>query len=112
MILLIMQHQCSPNISITFLHVSDLGRSPSILNPIIFIANDGDAENLTAIDYVMIALAFVGCCGVIYYFLRKLLGKKARRRVSFEGERVAAKTVENITNTGIEEDNEDRAYFQ
>eukprot|EP01040_Poterioochromonas_malhamensis_P005401 gene5402-5795_t len=74
-------------------------------------SNDGDAENLTAIDYVMIALAFVGCCGVIYYFLRKLLGKKARRRVSFEGERVAAKTVENITNTGIEEDNEDRAYF-
>ena len=81
-----------------------------------YIANNGDAETLQPIDFVMIAIACLALLAVVYFFLTKLFGKKARRRVSFQGDRVAAKTVENITGgntfeTG-EEDNEDRAYFQ
>jgi hypothetical protein len=70
--------------------------------------NDGSQETLTTLDYFMIVLAFLSIILAIAYFLYKLLGKKKRRRVSFEGERVAS----NIVGSMTEINNEDRAYYQ
>jgi len=66
----------------------------------------GKNETLTTADYVIIALVLIGIIIGLVYFLRRVMGKKMRRRVSFEGERLAARTVDNLT-----ESHEDRTYF-
>lgn len=70
--------------------------------------DDGDNEKLTALDYIMIALAAIAVIGGLGYFLYKFFGKKKRRHISFEGERVAT----NIAGPLAELDHEERAYYQ
>lgn len=70
--------------------------------------NSGDKEKLSALDYIMIALAGLAVLGGCAYFLYMFFGKKKRRHVSFEGERIA----ENIVGPLADLDHEDRAYYQ
>jgi hypothetical protein len=38
-------------------------------------SNNGDAESLQVIDYIMIVVAFLAICFGIYYFVKKFFGK-------------------------------------
>lgn len=64
-------------------------------------------EKLQPIDYVTIVFVLLGAIAGSIYLLFKFLGKKERRRLSFESDRIAQKAVDSLA----EEDIEGRAYF-
>lgn len=75
--------------------------------------NDDDKnEKLTILDYIIIIFAGLALLYGVYYILMKMLVRKPRRRVSFEGEKLAERTIENFLGNGIDEFHEDRAYFK
>ncbi len=75
------------------------------------IDDDGQPAGIEVMDGLMIAVAFCACIYGVYYFLQRMFGKKQRRRVSFESERIAARTVENMTD-GYDDGMGHKAYFQ
>lgn len=70
--------------------------------------DSGHNERLSVLDYVVISLAAIAVLAGAGYFLYRFFGKKKRRHISFEGERVAT----NIAGPLAELDHEDRAYYQ
>jgi hypothetical protein len=95
--------------NITLGNYSTYYRSPFQSQYIYDLPNNGNgtAETLTTTDYVIIALVVFAIVMCTSYVLHKMFTKKMRRRVSFEGERFAERTVDSLVATP-----EDRTYFQ
>eukprot|EP01038_Epipyxis_sp_PR26KG_P007787 gene7787-10578_t len=88
--------------------------SSPILSQYVYIlpsSSSNDNEQLSIMDWFMIVLFILCVLFGIVYFLNRLFGKKQRRRVSFEGERIASNAVNNISaNAG--DNHDEKQYYQ
>eukprot|EP01031_Cornospumella_fuschlensis_P032974 gene32974-39879_t len=94
------------------LYVSSASASTPVISQSVYTLppdDDGSAQKLSALDYVMIVLAALTIIGGIAYLANLIFGKKKRRHVSFEGERIAARIAGGEEGAQVAED--DRAYY-
>ena len=63
-------------------------------------------------EWILFAMAVLCLCTGSYYYMTRFVYKKVRRRVSFEGDRIAAKTVQAIVVSEEDEINSHNYFYR